>query len=138
MLQSLLLRIRSYQAALEDMARQSTLAERALVEMAAAIEAVEALPKTKETEALIPLGAGVYTKAHLAAKDEIIVASGAGVFVKKSAAETKIFLEERKKRIEDNLNTLRAEAQRVATELDKANVAAEELYAKLQGACAQT
>ena len=130
-LQSLLLQARSYQAALEDMTRQTVLAERALAEISAAIEAVENLPKSKEAEAMIPLGAGVFTKAHLAAKDEIIVAAGSGVFIQKTSAETKTYLEARKRRIEANNVRLREDAERINAELEKATLAAEDLYAKL-------
>jgi prefoldin alpha subunit len=133
-LQTLLLQARSYQAALEDITRQTVLAEQALAEMSAAISALENLPKSKETEAMIPLGAGVFTKAHLAAKDEIIVSTGAGIFLQKTAAEAKAFLEERKKRIEANNARLKEDGQRISIELDKASKAAEDLYAKLGGA----
>jgi prefoldin alpha subunit len=133
-LQSLLLQARSYQAALEDMTRQTVLAERALVEISAAIEAIENLPRSKETEAMIQLGAGVFTKARLAAKDEMIVAAGSGVFIQKTGAETKAHLEDRKKRIEANTVKLREDAERINAELEKATMAAEELYAKLGSA----
>ena len=132
-LQSLLVQIRSYQATLQEMARQTALAERAIDEIAATIEAIEQLPKTKESEALIPLGSGVFAKAELLDKKNFIVTAGAGVHLEKTVAETKKFLEERKARLEANDKMLREQAERLSIELENANQIAEELYAKLQG-----
>jgi len=132
-LQALMYQIKSYQATLEDIARQAALTERALGEISAAIEAVGNMPKAKEAEALIPLGAGVFTKAKLTGKDELIVSAGSGMFLSKTAAEAKTYLESKKKMIETNSGKLNEEAQKISCELDKANAAAEELYAKLQG-----
>jgi prefoldin alpha subunit len=131
-LQSLILQSRSYQAALEDSNRQAALVERALDEISAAIDAVKNLPAS-DSDALVPLGAGVFTRAKLAGKGELIVSVGSDIFVSKSAAETVAFLEDKMKRLEANSATLRAQMQKLSDELNKANAAAEELYAKLQG-----
>jgi len=131
-LQALILQSRSYQAALEDSNRQAAMVEQALDEISAAIDAVKNMPAS-DAEALVPLGAGVFTRAKLAGKGELIVSVGSDIFVSKSAAETAVFLEDKQKRLEANLTTLRAQMQKLADELGKANAAAEELYVKLQG-----
>ena len=132
-LQTLLMQIRSYQDTLQEISRQAALTEQAMVELSATLQAIEALPATKESEALIPVGAGVYTKAQLLDKSHVVVAAGAGVHITKTAAEAKVYLEARMKKLEVNDTKLRESGQRLAVELEAANQAAEELYAKLQG-----
>jgi prefoldin alpha subunit len=131
-LQSLLMQIRSYQATLQEIYRQAALTEQAVRELTDTILAIDELPKTKEKEALIPIGAGVYAKAELLDKGNFIVAGGAGVHTSKTAAETKKFLEDRKDQIQADDSKLREQAQKITQELEAANKSAEELYAKLQ------
>jgi prefoldin alpha subunit len=132
-LQSLLMQIRSYQATLQEISRQAALTEQAVRELSDTIQAIEELPKTNDKGALVPIGAGVYTKAELLDKGNFIVASGAGVHTTKTAADTKKLLEERKSQIAADDKKLKEQAQKIAHELEAANKTAEELYAKLQG-----
>ncbi len=131
-LQELLMQIQTYQKALQDYARQGSLTERAIIELMATIQAIEELPKSKETEALIPIGPSVFIKANLLDKDNVIFGVGAGAHVTKTAAEAKKYLEERKSKLEEADKMLREEAGRLSQELELANQSAEELYSNLQ------
>ena len=131
-LQGLMMQIRSYQSTLQEIARQNAMTERALAELETTINALEDLPKSKESEALIPLGAGVFVKAELTDKKNVVVAVGSAINVTKTAKDTVTYLQERKERIEADDKKLRSEAERFSKELEAANKAAEELYAKVQ------
>ena len=131
-MQSLLILIQTYQKALQDYARQGALTERAIIELMATVQAIEELPKSKETDALVPIGPSVYIKANLLDKNNVIFGVGAGTHVTKSAAEAKKYLEERKSKLEEADKMLRGEAERIYQELELANKSAEELYVKLQ------
>lgn len=130
-LQSLMLQIRSYQTGLQEVARQTALTEQAIAELNAAISAVEDLPD-KGTEAFIPLGAGVYVKGELTDTKNLMVAVSSDVTTMKTSAESKAYLEKKKKQLEDNDKMLKQQAEKMNAELEQANQAAEELYAKLQ------
>jgi len=132
-LQSLLMQVQSYQNTLQEIARQTAITERALMEIIATISALGELPKTKESESLIPIGAGVYTKAEITDKKSVIVSISGGICLEKTTAEAKAYLEKRKKELEQSDNQLRGQAQKISAELDAANKAAEDLYVKLQG-----
>jgi prefoldin alpha subunit len=131
-LQQLLLQIRSYQAALQDLSKQSAFAEQAIAEVSATLDALEELPKSKEKEAFIPIGAGVFTKAEITDKDSFIVTAGKGIHLEKNAKDAVAFLTERKEKLVENEKFLKDEADKINAELDSANSSAEELYAKLQ------
>ena len=132
-LQSLLMQIQSYQTTLQEIARQSAFTERALIEVLASINAIEELPKTKEDEALIPIGAGVFAKAQLLDKKSFIVSGGAGIHMEQTAAEAKTFLEARKVKLEGNEKMLKTQAEAIGAQLEAANKTAEDLYVQLQG-----
>jgi prefoldin alpha subunit len=131
-LQELLLHIRSYQAALQDMSKQIALSERAMSDLSSTVKAIGELPKSGE--ALVPIGAGAYIKANLAGDGNVIVASGAGVHISKSPEEAKEFLDTRLKSIEKGHAHLLEQYKKASNELEAANQSAEELYAKLQKA----
>lgn len=132
-LQALLTQVQSYQAALQDIVRQVALAERALEDMAATIEAIEELPKSKESEAMVPIGAGVFAKANLLDKKNVVIAVGAGVYIKKTHVEAKAYLMDKKAKLEEMLKSMKGQAERMGKELEVTSKAAEELYVKLQG-----
>jgi prefoldin alpha subunit len=131
-LQELLMQIQTYQKALQDYARQGSLTERAIIELMSTIQAIEELPKSKETEALIPIGPSIFIKANLLDKENVIFGVGAGAHITKTAAEAKKYLEERKSKLEEADKMLREEAGRLSQELELANQSAEELYSNLQ------
>jgi len=132
-LQELLAQVQYYQAALQDIARQVALGERALEDMVATIEAVEELPKSKESEAMVPIGAGVFSKANLLDKKNVVIAVGAGVYIKKTHVEAKAYLTDKKAKLEEMLKSMKAQADKMGMDLDIASKVAEELYVKLQG-----
>lgn len=131
-LQSLMLQIRSYQNALEQYSRQSALTERAIEEISVTLAAIEELPKEKGSEALIPIGAGVYVRANITDKENLLVAVSSDISLEKTGAEAKEYLEEKRTRMEKDAAALRAQADKISAELERANKTAEELYSSIQ------
>jgi len=131
-LQSLLMQIQSYQAMLQDIARQAALTERAIGEMMATIEALEKIPKEKSNEALIPIGSGVYAKGQLKDKEKVILTVGSSVHLEKTYSEAKVFLEGKTKILEANDVKLHQQAVAVNQQLEAMNAEAEQMYAAMQ------
>lgn len=131
-LQSLLMQIQSYQGMLQDIARQAALTEQAIGEMMATIEALEAIPKEKGSEALIPIGSGVFVKGQLKDKEKIILALGASAHIEKTFSEAKSFLEGKRKILEANDARLHEQAMAVNQQLEAMNAEAEQMYAAMQ------
>ena len=132
-LQLLLLKIQSYQNSLQDLTKQLVLVERSISEINDTIAAVVEIPKTKEEESLIPIGSGVFVKADLLEKNKFLVSVGANIFLDKTAAEAKTYLEKQKGELQKNQEFLVTQIKKIQAELAKSNNEAEELYAKLQG-----
>jgi prefoldin alpha subunit len=131
-LQSLLVQIRSYQTSLTEISRQNALMERAIEEMTLVLSSLEELPKTKDSEAFVPIGAGIFIKANITDKENPIVSIGSGISVQKSIPDTKEYLEARKAALEADNKKLQGHSQKIMAELEAANQAAEEMYSKLQ------
>jgi len=131
-LQSLMLQIRSYQNTLQEIAKQNALTERAVADLAMVISAIEKLPNIKESEALIPIGAGVFVRGEILDKKQLLVSTSSDILLEKSVTEAKDYLEKRKTKLEEDNANLRPQAQTVTAELENANQVAEELYAKSQ------
>lgn len=132
-MQALLLQVKSYQDSLQDISRRLALLERTLLDFSEAIAAVGELPMSKESDALIPIGAGVFAKAKLQDMKKLVVSVGSGVYLEKTPAEAKAYLEKQRGELQKNETLLREHAARVNKELQRVNKEAENLYLKLQG-----
>lgn len=131
-LQALMMQIQSYQGMLQDISRQVALTEQAIGEMMATIDALSAIPKEKGTEALIPIGSGVYAKGQVKDKEKVILTLGASVHVEKTFSEAKAFLEGKKKILESNDIKLREQAAAINKELELMSAEAEQMYGAMQ------
>jgi prefoldin alpha subunit len=132
-MQVMLLQIQSYQSSLQDISRRLALLERTLIDFSDAIAAVGELPKSKESDALIPIGAGVFARAKLQDMSKLIVSVGSSVYLEKTSAEAKAYMEKQKEELQKNETLLREQATRINRELQRVNREAEDLYLKLQG-----
>lgn len=131
--QELMYLVKSYQDKLTSISKQGALAGKAISEIEETIKTLEELPKEKGSEALVPIGVGVYVKADLRDKETFTVASGAGVYVDKSPKDTITFLQEKLENIKKDDARLQEHGQKLRVELDKVRAEAEKLYAKVQG-----
>ncbi|MBN2518457.1 MAG: prefoldin subunit alpha [Candidatus Altiarchaeota archaeon] len=132
-LQLLLYKIQSQQGTLQELYKQLALVERSLSELEDTIAAIEEIPKTKEGEALVPVGLGIFVKAELLEKNKFLVSVGSDIFLDKTAAEAKEYLEAQKGRIRRNHELMNAQIKKIQMDLNSSTKEAEGLYVKLQG-----
>lgn len=72
----------------EEAERQMEFVMQQIGEMTAFKESLDRFDASKETEILVPLGRGIYTKAHRKDEKKVFVEVGAGVVIKKEVGET--------------------------------------------------
>lgn len=103
---------------LEDVRRRIELLNAGLSEMAAAKRALEEVQKLSEgEELLIPLGAGIYVRAKLSNKSNVIVTIGANVMVEKTLEEAQRTIENRELEARDALQRSLADYQALLNRL---------------------
>lgn len=106
--------------------REAEVLEVGINEHARALSTIEHLATVKKgTEVLIPLGAGSYLFAKSDQVDSVIVSLGSGVRIEEDTAAAK-------DRLTTRLETIRRRQQGIIQELQRLEVAAENLSAQIQ------
>lgn len=97
---------------LEDLRRRIDLLNASLNEIVAAKKALEEVQKLNEgEEVLVPLGAGIYVRAKLASKSNMIVTIGANIMIERPPEEARKTIESREQEIRDALQKTIADYQ---------------------------
>jgi prefoldin alpha subunit len=105
--QEKVIQMRYLEGQANSMQQQMIMAENALISIDTAINSLTELQKSKPTESLTPLGAGVFTYTTLKSTEKVLIDIGSGVVVEKPIAESVKILEERR---ENALSTAKSYA----------------------------
>ncbi|MBI4015220.1 MAG: prefoldin subunit alpha [Candidatus Aenigmarchaeota archaeon] len=81
--------------------------------------ALEDLGKTKNSEALVPVGSGSYVKGSVSDTSKVIVSIGANIAVKKSGADAVKLMEERMDEAQRILGEIVEQEQSLAAQLQR-------------------
>ncbi|MCS7116903.1 MAG: prefoldin subunit alpha [Nitrososphaerota archaeon] len=111
-LQSLIAELRMVEAQLNVVNSQISIVANAIMDNRAALEALKSLPKDSNSEALTPIGGGVFVKANILPPTKLVVNVGANTTIEKTYDETISFIENRLKELEKVISTL--EDQRIS------------------------
>ena len=118
--------IEYYKQQLESIDMQLSYLQSTLAEYQRAKITVEQLHAVDEnSELLIPIGAGTFVNASLTNASNVLIGVGAGVVIEKTVDEAIVKLEERMKRIQENLEKMVSLGQKIQAD-------AEELSQKTQ------
>jgi prefoldin alpha subunit len=118
--------IEYYKQQLESIDMQLQYLQSTLADYQRAKLTVEQLHAADEnSEVLIPVGAGTFINGSLKNASNVLIGVGAGLVVEKTVDEAVLKLEERMKRIEENLEKMASLGQRIQSD-------AEELSRKTQ------
>jgi prefoldin alpha subunit len=105
---------RSDQAKLEALQRRGQGLQQALMEMAAARDAVQEIAKTKEGEnAMISLGAGVFAEAKIANAKRVKNSLAGNVLIEEDAEKVAAELEKEMEKMKKELTQTQAEMQKL-------------------------
>lgn len=106
---------------------QASLAEVEILE-----STLEDIKDKKSLETMVPVGAGSFMNAELKNTDEVIMSVGAGVAIKKSAEEAKETLTSQKEELNDSLDKMMSNLQKISQIVAQLSPQAEELMRKVQ------
>ena len=97
---------------LEDLRRRIDLLNSSLNEIVAAKKALEEVQKLNEgEEILMPLGAGIYVRARLANKSNMMITIGANIMIERSPEEAQKTIEGKEQEVRDALQRAIADYQ---------------------------
>ncbi len=107
---------RLYQSQLQEIQRQATSAQNAMMEVAATAAGLKAIADVGGGT-LMGLGSGTFTAVSVRDPRNVVVEVGAGVFVEKTVDEAAATMEERRKRLEGILQKLGSSMEAVSQRL---------------------
>ncbi len=119
---------------IEEIKNQLNAVQQRMMELETTNQAVVDIGEIKkDTEVLIPLGSGLYTYGKASVADKLLVDIGAGVMVKKPAADAKQSIEDKKKEIEDFSERLQKEAVAIVNKMNELGEELQKAVADSQG-----
>jgi prefoldin alpha subunit len=128
--QSLVLRLRQYQAQAETTSQEMIFVRQAIGEHEKAIETIKHLKSMKPgDEMIVPIGANSYIYVTLGNTDKIIVRIGGGVSAEKDPESSMEYLKEKKKELENSQREMAGVLQRIEQEAQKIQTRLQEIAA---------
>jgi len=128
--QSLVLRLRQYQAQAETTSQEMVFVRQAIGEHEKAIETIKQLKRMKAgDEMIVPIGANSYIYVTLGNTDKIIVRIGGGVSAEKDPDSSMEYLKEKKKELENSQREMAGVLQRIEQEAQKIQTRLQEIAA---------
>ncbi|MBU2053014.1 MAG: prefoldin subunit alpha [Nanoarchaeota archaeon] len=117
--QELMFKLQMFEQQAQQIQQQLQAVERAIVELSSLSLGLDELKGSEGKEIMAPVGRGIFAKTKLLS-EELVVNVGGKNFVKKSIPETKELIKEQIKKLEDvkkdlenNMDMLRDELERV-------------------------
>lgn len=133
-LQSLLLRLRQYQAQAEQKTQELLFIRQALNDHEKAIETIKQLKKMKAgDELIVPIGANSSVYVTLSTTDKIIVRIGGGVSAERDPDSSIAYLSEMKTELENTQRETTSILQRIEQEAQILQARLQELASKSEG-----
>ena len=126
--QSLILRLRQYQAQAETTSQELIFVREALNEHERAIETIKQLKKMKVgDELIVPIGANSLIYVTLSNADKVIVRLGGGVSAEKNLDSSTQYLNEKKEELENTLREMTGVLQKMEMEAQKLQARLQEI-----------
>ncbi|MBE0516826.1 MAG: prefoldin subunit alpha [Methanophagales archaeon] len=133
-LQSLLLRLRQYQAQAEQKTQELLFIRQALNDHEKAIETIKQLKKLKAgDELIVPIGANSSVYVTLSTTDKIIVRIGGGVSAERDPDSSIAYLSEMKTELENTQRETTSILQRIEQEAQVLQARLQELASRSEG-----
>lgn len=121
-----------YKSQAELLQQQVEAIQASLAEVEILESTLEDIKDKNSLETMVPVGAGSFMNAEIKKTDEVIMSVGAGVAIKKSAEEAKETLASQKEELNDSLDKMMSNLQKISQIVAQLSPQAEELMRKLQ------
>jgi len=123
-----------YQNQADIINQQMETVKATIADLAIAEETLETIKEKKDTETLVPIGAGSFIITEIKNTDEVIVGLGAGAAVKKKIGDAEESIKEQKKDLEAVLGKMMEEIKKITDIIVTRTPEAEALIQKLEEA----
>ncbi|MGZ7070003.1 MAG: prefoldin subunit alpha [Methanobacterium sp.] len=124
--------INMYQNQLDVLNQQMETVKASLTELNSALETLNSIEGKEGTETFVPIGAGSFIITELKSTDKVIVGLGAGVAAKKSINDAKEDISSNKKELEELMNKMNGDIQKLTDFIMRKSPEAEALLQKLE------
>lgn len=124
--------INMYQGQLDMLNQQVETVKASLAELTSAEETLTSIDGKEGTEMFVPIGAGSFVITELKSTDKVIMGLGAGAAAKKSTSEAKDAISSQKKELEELMNKMSGDIQKLTDFIVRKSPEAEALLRKLE------
>ncbi|MGZ7043153.1 MAG: prefoldin subunit alpha [Methanobacterium sp.] len=124
--------INMYQNQLDVLNQQMETVKASLTELNSALETLNSIEGKEGTETFVPIGAGSFIITELKSTDKVIVGLGAGAAAKKSINDAKEDISSNKKELEELMNKMNGDIQKLTDFIVRKSPEAEALLQKLE------
>lgn len=131
-LQQMVNEINMYQGQLDILNQQMETVKASLAELTSAEDTLKSIQGKAGTETFVPIGAGSFIITELKNTDKVIVGLGAGAAAKKDIEEAKKNISSQKKDLEELMNKMNGDIQKLTDFIVRKSPEAEALLKKLE------
>jgi prefoldin alpha subunit len=129
--------INMYQGQLDVLKQQIESVRSSIAELTSAEETLEAVKGKENTETFVPIGAGSFLITEIKNTDQVIMSLGAGAAAKKNVDEAKESISSQKKELEQLVDKMMGDVQKLTDYIVRKSPEAEALLQKVESAEAQ-
>ena len=136
-LEQMVTEINMYQSQLDVLKQQIESVKASISELLSAEETLEAVKGKENTETFVPIGAGSFLITELKNTDQVIMGLGAGAAAKKGIDEAKESISSQRKELEQLVNKMAGDVQKLTDYIMMKSPEAEALLQKVESEEAQ-
>lgn len=136
-LEQMVTEINMYQSQLDVLKQQLESVKTSIAELLSAEETLDAVKGKENTETFVPIGAGSFLITEIKNTDQVIMGLGAGAAVKKDIDEAKESIASQRKELEQLVNKMSGDIQKLTEYIMKKSPEAEALLQKVESEEAQ-
>ncbi len=132
-LEQIINEINTYKAQADMLNQQVETLGNTIADLTIAQETLDTIKGRKSPETLVPIGAGSFLVSEIKNTEQVIVGLGSGAAVKKTFEEAKESIEEQKKELDDLMQKMVGDLQKISDIINQKSPEAEELIQKIEG-----
>jgi prefoldin alpha subunit len=129
--------INMYQGQLDVLKQQIESVKASIAELTSAEDTLDAVKGKENTETFVPIGAGSFLITEIKNTDQVIMGLGAGAAAKKSVDEAKESISSQKKELEQLVEKMMGDVQKLTDYIVRKSPEAEALLQKVESEEAQ-
>jgi prefoldin alpha subunit len=132
-LEEIINELNAYKSQADMLNQQVETLKNTIADLTIAQETLDAIKGKKSPETLVPIGAGSFLITEIKNTEEVIVGLGSGAAVKKTIEDAKMSIEEQKKELDEIMQKMMGDLQKISDIIAQKSPEAEQLIQKIEG-----